>query len=159
MYPPLQEWNSWIQVKVTFWFWLMYPPQTEIGLNMNAIGKKSSTFYQSTPPLPIIIIWFYAWTGNWWISISNGYMDLNPIHHPSPAKKIKCSFLDYVQLLMIGRAIWAKNIDRNAKKWKRPPKSFKNQMFIFGLRSTSDDWPSDLSKKCQPKHKKMKKAP
>ena len=31
-------------------------------------------------------------------------MDLNPVHHPSPAKKIKCSFLDYVQLLMIGRA-------------------------------------------------------
>ena len=31
-------------------------------------------------------------------------MDSNPIHHPSPAKKMKCSFLDYVQLLMICRA-------------------------------------------------------
>ena len=31
-------------------------------------------------------------------------MDPNPICHPSPAKKIKCSFLDYVQLLMITRA-------------------------------------------------------
>ena len=31
-------------------------------------------------------------------------MDSNPIHHPSPAKKRKCLFLDYVQLLMIGRA-------------------------------------------------------
>ena len=31
-------------------------------------------------------------------------MDSNPIHHPSPAKKIKCLFLDYIQLLMIG---WA----------------------------------------------------
>ena len=31
-------------------------------------------------------------------------MDSNPICHPSPAKKIKCLFLDYVQLLMIGRA-------------------------------------------------------
>ena len=31
-------------------------------------------------------------------------MDSNPIHNPSPAKKIKCSFLDYVQLLMNG---WA----------------------------------------------------
>ena len=31
-------------------------------------------------------------------------MDSNPICHPSSAKKIKCSFLDYVQLLMIGRA-------------------------------------------------------
>ena len=60
--------------------------------------------------------------------------------------KIKCSFLDYVQLLMIGQAIWAKNVDRNAKKQKRPPKSSKNKMFIFGLCSTSDDWPSKKSK-------------
>ena len=30
-------------------------------------------------------------------------MDSNPIHNPSPAKKIKCSFLDYIQLLMIIR--------------------------------------------------------
>ena len=30
----------------------------------------------------------------WW-------MDSNPICHPSPAKKMKCSFLEYVQLLMI----------------------------------------------------------
>ena len=29
---------------------------------------------------------------------------LNPICHHSPAKKMKCSFLDYIQLLMIGRA-------------------------------------------------------
>ena len=31
-------------------------------------------------------------------------MDSNPIHHPSPTKKMICSFLDYVQLLMIGQA-------------------------------------------------------
>ena len=31
-------------------------------------------------------------------------MDSNPIHNPSPAKKMKCSFLDYIQLLMISRA-------------------------------------------------------
>ena len=31
-------------------------------------------------------------------------MDLNPIYHLSPATKMKCSFLDYIQLLMIGRA-------------------------------------------------------
>ena len=33
-------------------------------------------------------------------------MDSNPIHHPSPTNKMKCSFLDYAQLLMIGRAGW-----------------------------------------------------
>ena len=31
-------------------------------------------------------------------------MDSNPICHPSPTKKMKCSFLDYVQLLMISQA-------------------------------------------------------
>ena len=31
-------------------------------------------------------------------------MGQNPIHHPSPANKMKCSFFDYVQLLMMGRA-------------------------------------------------------
>ena len=74
---------------------------------------------------------------------------------PQSHRKIKCLFLDYIQLLMIGWAIWTKNIDQNTKKWKRPPKSSKNKMFIFGLCSTSDDWLSDLSKKCWLKHKKM----
>ena len=78
---------------------------------------------------------------------------------PLSYQKRKCSFLDYVQLLMIAQVIQAKNINRNAKKWKRPPQSSKNKMFIFGLCSTSDDWPSDLSKKCWPNHKKSKKAP
>ena len=31
-------------------------------------------------------------------------MDSNIICHPSTAKKIKCSFLDYIQLLIIGQA-------------------------------------------------------
>ena len=70
--------------------------------------------------------------------------------------KIKCLFLDYIQLLMISWVIRAKNIDQNAKKWKRPPKSSKNQMFVFGLCSTFDDRPNDLSKKRQPKCKKTK---
>ena len=32
-------------------------------------------------------------------------------------------------------------------------------MFVFGLYSTSDDWPSDLSKKHRPKYKKNEKCP
>ena len=62
-------------------------------------------------------------------------MDSKSVCHPSPVKQIKCSFLDYVQLLMIGRAGW----------WSRthlpPLSSHKNKMLIFGLCSTSDDWP------------------
>ena len=38
-------------------------------------------------------------------------MDSNPIHQPSPANKMKCYFLDYVQLLMI----------RWAGKWTQTP--------------------------------------
>ena len=63
------------------------------------------------------------------------------------------------QLLMIGQAIWVKMLTETQKNKKRPPKSLKNQMFIFGLCSTSDGRPSDLSKKCWPKHKKNKKGP
>ena len=74
-------------------------------------------------------------------------MDSNPICHPSPAKKIKCSFLDYVQLLMIS---WA-------GRWTRTPSATplqpKNKMLISGLRSTSDDWPGwsmDSNPICHP---------
>ena len=60
-------------------------------------------------------------------------MDSNPIHHPSPTNKMKCLFLDYAQLLMIGRAGW----------WTQTPSATplqsKNEMVIFGLCSTSDD--------------------
>ena len=78
---------------------------------------------------------------------------------PLSYQKIKCSFLDYVQLLMIDWVIQAKNVDRNAKQWKRLPKSLKNQMFIFGLRSTSDDWLSDPSKNIDWNAKKQKRPP
>ena len=39
---------------------------------------------------------------------------------PLSHQKIKCLFLDYIQLLMIGKAIQAKNVDRNAKIQKGP---------------------------------------
>ena len=78
---------------------------------------------------------------------------------PLSHQKIKSLFLDYVQLLMIGRVIWANNVDQNRKKWKRPPKSSKNKMFVFGLHSTSDDRPSNLSKKMLTKTQKNEKGP
>ena len=37
---------------------------------------------------------------------------------------------------------------------KRPPKSLKNEMLIFGLRSTYDDCPSNLSYESQLKCRK-----
>ena len=59
--------------------------------------------------------------------------DSNPIHHPSPAKKMKCSFLYYIQHLMLARLV-------NGLEPHPPPlSSQKNEMLIFGLHSTSDD--------------------
>ena len=39
---------------------------------------------------------------------------------PLSHQKIKCSFFDYIQLLMIGQAIQAKNVNQNAKNKKGP---------------------------------------
>ena len=56
--------------------------------------------------------------------------DLSDEHQPKCKKikkdplchqKIKCSFLDYVQLLMIGQVISAMKVDQKAKKWKMAP--------------------------------------
>ena len=107
-------------------------------------------------------------------------MDSSPIRHPSPAKKVKCSFLDCIQLLMVG---WASQWTRilsitplQPKKWNAhfwitfnfwwsaglvnglepylpPLSSQKNEMFIFGLNSTSDyclSWSMNLNPICHP---------
>ena len=52
---------------------------------------------------------------------------------------------------MIGQVIQATKVD-----WmqKRPPKSSQNEMLSFGLHSTSDDQPSNLSDKIQLKCEK-----
>ena len=63
-------------------------------------------------------------------------MDSNPICHPSPAKKMKCSFLDYVQLLMIGQ------VGRWTQTPSATPLQPKNEMLIFGLLSILGDQPS-----------------
>ena len=95
-------------------------------------------------------------------------MDTNPICHPFLAKKMKCSFLDYIQLLMIGRAgRWTRTPSTTSllpKKWNacfwimfnfwwsarlvnglephlQPLSNQKYEMLVFGLRSTSDDQP------------------
>ena len=68
-------------------------------------------------------------------------------------QKMKCSFLDYVQLLMIVRVIQVTKVAQHAENMAT--KSSKNEMFIFGLHLTSDDWLSDLSNKSHPKCEKM----
>ena len=78
-------------------------------------------------------------------------VDWNAKNGPLSHQKMKCSFLDYIQLLMISQVIQVMKANQNAK---RPPKSSNNEMLIFGLHSTSDDWLSDLSDESWPKCKK-----
>ena len=74
-------------------------------------------------------------------------MNSNPILHLSPAKTVKCSFLYYIQHLMLARLV-------NGLE-PHPPSlsSQKYEMLIFWLCSTSDDqlgWSMDLNPICQP---------
>ena len=100
----------------------------------------------------------FWWSAQWSKQKTSTKMQKNekgPLSH----WKIKCLFLDYIQLLMIGQAIQAKNVDWNVKKQKRPLKLSKNKIFIFGLCSTSDDWPINPSKKMMTKMQKNEKGP
>ena len=94
------------------------------------------------------IMFNFWWSAKWseWQMLTKMQkkMKKDPLCH----WKIRCSLLDYVQLLMIGRVIWASNIDWKAKKnERRPPISLKNKMLSFGLHSTSDDQPCNPSNK------------
>ena len=49
---------------------------------------------------------------DWQSNLSNESCEKGPLSH----QKIKCSFLDYVQLLMISQAIQMTKVDQNVKK-------------------------------------------
>ena len=86
---PAKKWNAHFWIMFNFWWsaWLVdglephLPPLSSEKNKMLIFGLCSTSDDQP------------GWS-----------MDSNPVRHPSPAKKIKYSFLDYVQLLMIG---WA----------------------------------------------------
>ena len=73
--------------------------------------------------------------------------------------KIKCLFWIMFNFWWLAKWSEQKTLTKMQKKQKRPPKSSKENMFIFGLRSISDDQPSSLSTKHQPKSKKNQKGP
>ena len=112
------------------------------------------------------------WNAHFWITFNfwswpGWSMPSNPVCHPSPASKMESSFLDYVQLLMIGPC-WS--MDSNSMQHTTPAKIIKCsflhyvqllmigwagiwtwmpsvtplqpkniEMLIFGLCSTSDN--------------------
>ena len=65
-------------------------------------------------------------------------MDSKPICHPSPANKMKCFFLDCVHFW------WSARLVDGLEPHLPPLSTQKSEMIIFGLHSTSDDWPGWL---------------
>ena len=83
-----------------------------------------------------------TWNAHFWITFnfwcSAGLVDGFEPHLPPLCivKNMKYSFLDYIQLPMIGQAgQWTQTPSATPLQWK-------NEMLVFRLHSTSDDWPA-----------------
>ena len=74
-------------------------------------------------------------------------MNSNPIHHPSPPRKMKCSFLDYVQLLMIG---WAARLTWTPSTTPLHPKTWNACLCITFNIWCWPDWSRDSNPICHP---------
>ena len=116
-----KKWNAHFCITFNFW-WLVglvdglkpHPPLLSSQKKWNAHFWIMFNFWWSAwlidelephlPPLSYqkneMLIFVLHSTFDDWLGLS---MDLNPIHHLSPPKKMKCSYFDYVQLLMIGQ--------------------------------------------------------
>ena len=171
---PLQprKWNAHFCITFNFWCWPDWLMNSNPIYHPSPVKKMKCSFldyiqllmigqagwWTQTPftthlqPKNEILVFVLRWTSD---DQPSWLMDSNPICHPSPGKKMKCSFLDFVQLLMISQA----------GQWTQIPSATplqpKNEMLIFGLRSTSDDWPSwsmDWNPLCHPSPAKNMKC-
>ena len=112
-------------------FWLCSTSDDQLGwsMDLNPICQHSPANKMKCYFLDYVQLLMIGWAGQWTQTPSStslqpkkwnahfcimftldeqpGWsMDSNPIHHPSSANKMKYSFLDYVQLLMISWAGW-----------------------------------------------------
>ena len=150
---PVKKKNAHFWITFNFW-WLAgrvnglkpRPPPLSSQKKLNACFWITFNFWWSAglveglephlPPLSSQKKWnahFWIIFNFWWSArLVNGLKT-----HPPPVsnQKIKCLFLDYVQLLMIGRA------GRSIQNPSATPLQPKKKMLNFGLCSTSDDWP------------------
>ena len=121
---PVKKWNACFWITFNFWWLVGLVDRLEPHLPPLSSQKMKCSFLDYVQLLMIGRAGRWTWalcatslqtkkwnahfliTFNfWWLA--SWSMDSNPICHPSPAKKMKCSFLDYVQLLMIRRAGWS----------------------------------------------------
>ena len=78
-------------------FWIMFNFWWSAGL---VNGLKPHLPLLSYQKNEMLIFWIHSTSDD-----QPGWsMDSNPICHPSPTKKMKCSFFEYIQLLMISQA-------------------------------------------------------
>ena len=103
---PAIKWNAHFWVMFNFW-WLVRL-FNELKPHLPALSSQKNE---------MLIFWLHSTFDDWpgWL------MDSNPIHHLSPAKKLKSSFLYYVELLMISQAgVWTRTPSATPlqpKKW------------------------------------------
>ena len=175
-------WKMTISLHLNIFFILEYSSITKY-IQSHIMRLKRSSMYWQNPTFSTAVRSQTSDDRPGWL------MDSNPICHPSPAKKVKCSFLDYIQLLMISWAgRWTRTPSATSlqpKKWNAhfwitfnfwwsaglvnglephlpPLSSQKNEMLIFGLRSTSDDrlgWSMDSNPICHLSPAKKMKCP
>ena len=116
---PLQpiKWNAHFWITFNFWW--------SAGL-VNGIEPHLPALFSQKNEM---LLFGLRSTSDDWLGLS---MDLNPIHHPSPAKKMKCSYFDYVHFR------WLAGLVNGLEPHPPPFSSQKNEILIFVLRSTSD---------------------
>ena len=122
---PLQaiKWNAHILIMFNFWWLAGLVNGLEPIHQCSPAKKNEMLIFGLCSLLKICLADWWSWTpsatplqpikwnAHFWIMFTSedlpGWlMNLNPIHHSSPANKMKCLFLYYAQLLMISRAGW-----------------------------------------------------
>ena len=109
------QYVSWLFVSRT-----SSPYYTVMTIRQKFQERSSSTFYQSIPPPsasePLSDSTPEQETGEFQFKMDMDIWTWTPSANPLQPKTLKCSFLHYIQHLMISRAIWATKFDWNVKK-------------------------------------------
>ena len=124
---PLQakKWNAHFWITFNFWW--------SAGL-VNGFKPHPPPVFSQKNEMPIIGLLSISGDQPGWS------MDSNSIHHHSPAKEWSAHFWIMFNFLWLARLV------NGLKPHLQPLSNQRNEMLIFGLRSTSDDrlgWPKD----------------
>ena len=176
----IKKWKTHFYITFNFWWlakWSKQQKSTEMQKKTQVIKKWNAWFWIT------FNFWWSAKWSEWWTltetkkrppnslknkmlifglcSISDDWLsNLSDERRPKCKKRKKGPWCHrklnghfWIMFNFWWSAKWSTKVDWNVKK---TPKSSKNGMLGFGLHSTFDDQPSNLSKKCQLKCKKKK---